>query len=119
MQSEVLEIIGINDKVTIEFCFAAYKGTSYQPPCRRFYPATRKSHRARAMLVLMVWATLQDPETGWTALHYACLRGNEEIVKELLKVKADVGALDSPYCQVAFTFLRLCVFVCVCVCLCF
>jgi hypothetical protein len=31
MQSEVLEIIGINDKVTIQFCFAAYKGTSYQP----------------------------------------------------------------------------------------
>ena len=31
MQSEVLEIIGINDKVTIQFCFAAYEGTSYQP----------------------------------------------------------------------------------------
>jgi hypothetical protein len=87
------------------------------PSVLRCHGATRKSHGARAMLVLMVWATLQDPETGWTALHYACLRGNEEIVKELLKVKADVGALDSPYCQVAFTFLRLCVFVCVCVCL--
>ncbi len=41
----------------------------------------------------------RDPGSGWTALHFACLRGNVQIVKELLKFDADVGVLDSPYCQ--------------------
>ena len=44
-------------------------------------------------------ARTQDPGSGWTALHFACLRGNVQIVKELLKFDADVMALDSPYCQ--------------------
>ena len=36
----------------------------------------------------------QDPGSGWTALHFACLRGNVEIVKELLKFNADVNTKD-------------------------
>ena len=55
--------------------------------------------RMMAEVTEIIGVNDKDPGSGWTALHFACLRGNVQIVKELLKFSADVHALDSPYCQ--------------------
>ena len=31
-------------------------------------------------------------QTGWTALHWACLRGHTEVVKHLINNNADISA---------------------------
>ena len=94
-QEEIFDIVSINDKVPDVESLNRHHMVPH-PRSPAVEPALKCS------------ASEQDPGSGWTALHFACLRGNVQIVKELLKFDADVGALDSPYCQVSFFFfLRL------------
>eukprot|EP00290_Baffinella_frigidus_P002643 CAMPEP_0180181160 /NCGR_PEP_ID=MMETSP0986-20121125/39978_1 /TAXON_ID=697907 /ORGANISM="non described non described, Strain CCMP2293" /LENGTH=192 /DNA_ID=CAMNT_0022134431 /DNA_START=109 /DNA_END=683 /DNA_ORIENTATION=- len=41
----------------------------------------------------------RDPSSGWTALHYAALRGDVQVIRLLLDASCDVSITDSPYEQ--------------------
>jgi ankyrin repeat protein len=41
----------------------------------------------------------RDPGSGWTALHFAALRGDPQVIRRLVDAGCNVSAQDSPYEQ--------------------